>query len=103
MLTLARDFLKHNGYCHYELLSYAKPGFESRHNMIYWTDGDYLGLGPGAYSYFDGRRFKVASDYESYIEKAGQNDFSPIEEESLKGEAAARESFILAMGEKSFC
>lgn len=97
MLSFARDYLKAEGYRHYELLSYARPGRQSRHNLLYWANEDYLGLGAGAYSYFDGRRFTVATDYGRYLEKAVRGDFSPQEEERLKGQAAEREAFLLAM------
>lgn len=42
------DFLKKNGYFQYEVSNFCKKGFESTHNMIYWKQGDYLGIGSGA-------------------------------------------------------
>lgn len=45
------------GYAQYEISNFAKPGFESRHNLIYWDCGDYLGLGPAAHSCMGGKRF----------------------------------------------
>jgi coproporphyrinogen III oxidase-like Fe-S oxidoreductase len=44
------------GYHHYEISNWARPGFESRHNLLYWTQGDYVGLGIGAHSHRDGHR-----------------------------------------------
>lgn len=45
-----KSFLKHAGYERYEISNYAKPGFSCRHNMVYWTGGEYLGMGLGASS-----------------------------------------------------
>lgn len=96
-LNFARQFLTDNGYRHYELLSYAKPGYESRHNLLYWANEEYLGLGPGAVSYMDGRRFKHSASYEEYMNKTEKGDWSAIEEESLRGERKEAESFILSL------
>lgn len=96
-LSFARDFLKQNGYAHYELLSYAKPGFESRHNLIYWANGEYLGLGPGAFSYVEGRRFRHSTSVEEYLAKAKIGDWSACEEEALDADRRQAESFLLAL------
>lgn len=96
-LKLARRLLTESGYEQYELLNYAKPGFESRHNDLYWKNEMTLGLGPGAYSYIEGRRFCLAKDLASYIKKTAVADFKPEEEETLNAEARERESFILAL------
>ncbi len=45
-----QDFLNQQGFRQYEISSYAKPGHESQHNRLYWSKGEYLGLGPGAHS-----------------------------------------------------
>ena len=61
------DFLEGRGYRQYEISNFAKPGRESRHNLKYWTLGEYLGLGPGAHSDFQGRRFAWARDLEAFL------------------------------------
>ena len=96
-LSKARLFLQEAGYAHYELLNYAKPGFESRHNLLYWANEEYLGLGPGAYSYFDGRRFKNSDSYEQYQDKIGRGDWAAREEEALDEKKKDIESFLLAL------
>jgi putative oxygen-independent coproporphyrinogen III oxidase len=54
---LACDTLDAAGYHHYEISNWALPGYESRHNLLYWTQGNYLGLGIGAHSHRDGFRW----------------------------------------------
>lgn len=97
MLEEAKDLLQVKGYCHYELLSYAKPGFESKHNMLYWANEETLGLGPGAVSYLGGRRFKHSASYEEYLQKIEAGDWSSLEEERLSPERKETESFVLAL------
>lgn len=68
------DFLKLNGFQHYEISNFAKPGLESRHNTAYWQYSEYLGLGPSAHSY-DGRSersWNVANN-QKYINALNQN------------------------------
>ncbi len=61
------DFLESRGYRQYEISNFAKPGRESRHNLKYWTLGEYAGFGPGAHSDFRGRRYAWARDLEAYL------------------------------------
>ena len=51
----------------YEISNYAVPGYESRHNKKYWENVEYLGLGPSAHSYMDGRRFYFEGDTDAFI------------------------------------
>lgn len=71
MYELICKTLSESGYSHYEISNYAKAGKESRHNLKYWKDNEYIGVGLSAYSYFNGVRFgntAVMSEYlsESY-------------------------------------
>jgi len=63
----AVEHLEHNGYRQYEISNFAKPGYEGRHNLIYWDCGDYLGLGPAAHSCMGGRRFYSPADTEAFL------------------------------------
>ena len=69
-----RELLERYGYKQYEISNFCAPGYESRHNMKYWTLEDYMGFGPGAHSDFGGRRFACARDLNAYI--AGKEKLS---------------------------
>ena len=60
------------GYHQYEISSFAKPGFEGRHNRIYWDCGDYLGIGPAAHSCLAGKRFYYPADTAAFIAGASR-------------------------------
>ena len=63
----AVEQLEHHGYLQYEISNFAIKDFESRHNMRYWTLGEYLGFGAGAHSCMDGARFSYVKDADQYI------------------------------------
>lgn len=67
MYDYLTDFLPEQGYRRYEISNYAKPGRESRHNLSYWQDVPYLGLGSAAHSYLDGMRLENVADLDEYI------------------------------------
>lgn len=96
-LSNARAFLKERGYHHYELLNYAKRGRESRHNLLYWANENTVGLGPGAYSYYEGRRWRFSDSYAQYLAKVDSGDWAPVEEETLSAEKREAESFVLGL------
>ncbi len=54
-------------YEHYEISSFAKKGYESRHNSAYWKRSDYIGIGPAAHSFWKNRRFSCPNDIRSFI------------------------------------
>ena len=59
--------LEQAGLRHYEISNAALPGYESRHNTVYWQLGEYLGIGPGAASYHEGRRFRFREDMTQFL------------------------------------
>ncbi len=67
LYTQCADYLVNNGYCHYEISNFAKPGYESRHNTKYWRLDNYLGIGPSAHSFVSGKRFYFENNLESFI------------------------------------
>jgi len=60
--------LRTRGYRQYEISNFCKRGMESRHNLKYWTGGEYLGFGPDASSDFAGKRFTIVRDLRGYVE-----------------------------------
>ncbi len=67
MYLYAAALLEQNGYRQYEISNFAKPGYESRHNLKYWHMQEYAGFGPGAHSDFGGVRYAYVRDLDSYI------------------------------------
>ena len=67
MYLSAVDILKSRGFRQYEISNFARKGMTSRHNMKYWTGGEYLGFGPDASSDFSGKRFSIIRDLQGYI------------------------------------
>ena len=72
------DILKNYGYERYEISNYAKPGYESKHSIGYWTGEEYLGFGIGASSYVYGRRFHVEKDIKKYLDINMKRDIMPL-------------------------
>lgn len=67
MYLTAVEILRSKGYRQYEISNFCRKGAVSRHNLKYWTGGEYLGFGPDASSDFAGRRFAIVRDLETYI------------------------------------
>ncbi len=68
-------YLQQMGYHRYEISNYCRSGMECKHNCVYWTGGEYLGLGVNASSYLNGYRFRVPvsqKSYRSYVDRICQ-------------------------------
>ena len=82
-----------HGYRHYEISNFAKPGFECRHNIKYWSGESYLGIGPAAHSFINGIRYRYAEDLDNYM-----NGNLPITvEETITCAEKAREHLIFGL------
>jgi oxygen-independent coproporphyrinogen-3 oxidase len=93
--------LPRKGYAQYEVASFSKQGEESRHNLNYWADGEYLGLGPAAWSNIGGERSKNAPELAEYARMAAQGKSASVYAERLAPEPAARQAAVLALRTKN--
>ena len=84
--------LPRHGYARYEISNFARAGHESRHNLGYWQDVPYLGLGAAAHSYLDGRRWENTADLGEYVGCMKRGE-SPSREESRRTREIAMEEF----------
>ena len=83
------------GYGRYEISNFTLPGFECRHNMNYWERGEYLGLGPGAWSFLTGTRSRTIADTEEYTRRLISGESAVIETETPGPEQASQETILL--------
>jgi oxygen-independent coproporphyrinogen-3 oxidase len=94
---MAQETLEAAGYHHYEISNWAKPGFESRHNLKYWRREPYLGSGAGAHSFSGTERWANAHDAAAYV-SAVQGGQLPVEQhERLTAEGALEEELFLGL------
>lgn len=91
------DFLKDNGFDHYEISNFGKPGFHSKHNSAYWKYEPYLGLGPSAHSYNGSieRSWNIANN-PIYIKNLNQN-ILPKETEILSEKDRFNEMIMIGL------
>ena len=85
------------GYNQYEIANFAKEGHQSRHNINYWEEGEYLGVGPGASGFLKGWRYKNISGITEYSRSLDQGGSSIASGERLFGERKASEAAVLAL------
>ena len=94
---MAQKGLRAAGYHHYEISNWAKPGFESRHNLKYWRREAYLGFGAGAHSFSGTERWANAHDAADYV-TALEGGRLPVEQrETLTAESALEEELFLGL------
>lgn len=104
MYLAMSERLQQSGFVHYEISNFARPGFEGKHNLKYWNCEEYLGLGPSAHSFIDGKRFFYPRDI-MYFKDGGE----PIpdgnggdEEEYIMLRLRLRDGIIFEDFEKRF-
>ncbi len=85
------------GYRHYEISNFSLSGYECLHNMNYWERGEYLGLGPGAWSFISGERYHAVADLHEYSRRliAGLSIVEDVE--TAKNGRAAEETIMLGL------
>lgn len=90
MYLFTVEYLQNLGYRQYEISNFARPGHESRHNLKYWTLGEYAGFGPGAHSDFGNVRYAYVADLDMYL----QGSLILSESETM-GEAEREREYIM--------
>ncbi len=97
MYDLARQMLRAAGYEQYEISNFSKPGYRCRHNMVYWSGGEYVGFGPSATSYVGGARFRRISNVDGYLEAQAQGKNTIEFMESLCSRRSAAEALVMGL------
>ncbi|MCF7789775.1 MAG: radical SAM family heme chaperone HemW [Prosthecobacter sp.] len=95
--NLTIDMLEADGFEHYEISNYAKPGYRSIHNEAYWLGEDYLGIGPGAFSTVGGRRWNNVKDTPRYMAMTLAGEATAVDVEELTADQRRTERFGLEL------
>ncbi|MDY4760662.1 radical SAM family heme chaperone HemW [Streptococcus thoraltensis] len=101
MFTYIINELEKNGFEHYEISNFTKPGFESRHNLMYWENVEYYGVGAGASGYLDGVRYRNRGPIQHYLKAIKEHGHSRLGEDILSKEEMMEEEFFLGLRKKS--
>lgn len=89
--------LTESGFEHYEVSNFARPGFQARHNLVYWRNAEYRGFGPGAVSYVAGRRWTNEKFPARYIRKVHEYADLAVESECLDPAGALAETLMVGL------
>ena len=91
------DFLAGHGYLQYEVSNFCRDGRTSRHNLNYWTHGEYLGFGPSAHSYMDGVRWWNIAQLTTYLEQVSRGMLPVAGDERLTPDQLRTEQIFLGL------
>lgn len=91
------DRLREAGYVHYEISNFARPGFESKHNLTYWRNEEYYGFGAGAHGYVKGVRYMNVEGIKEYIRLVEEKGSAQAEAHPVSKKEAMEESIILGL------
>jgi len=97
MFEQTREILGASGLVDYEISNFARPGFESRHNLAYWRGADYLGLGPSACSTIGTLRWRNVPDTRAYADRMGRRESVREERETLDPATRAKERIMFGL------
>jgi oxygen-independent coproporphyrinogen-3 oxidase len=97
MYLWSMDRLERAGYRQYEISNVAQPGYQSRHNLKYWRDGEWFGFGCGAHSTIGGTRWKNISSTVDYIDRVSAGASLPTERRQLSGDEHLEEALFMGL------
>ena len=95
---LAEEVLAAHGYRHYEISNWARPGYECRHNLTYWQNQSYLGIGVAAHSFITGHRLANTSNLDKYLTAFPDNPAAVLDmDEEMNPQLQLAETVILGL------
>ncbi|KXT73358.1 putative coproporphyrinogen III oxidase of BS HemN-type, oxygen-independent [Streptococcus sp. DD10] len=92
--------LEKSGFDHYEISNFSKPGYESRHNLMYWDNAEYYGFGAGASGYVDGIRYRNRGPIQHYLKAIREDGHARLNEEVLSKREMMEEEMFLGLRKK---
>ncbi|CUS37180.1 putative Oxygen-independent coproporphyrinogen III oxidase [Candidatus Nitrospira nitrosa] len=97
MEASTEQVLAQAGFVRYEISNYAKPARRCRHNLLYWTGGEYLGLGPSAQSYLDEARFGNVADLDRYLTSLSEHRLPLTDYTKLSRSERERDALVFGL------
>ena len=94
MYWKVKEILQEKGYIHYEISNFARPSYESKHNLACWNQEEYIGFGLASHSYINGKRYSNTVDFKKYFESPEK---SKIIHEEQDDEAKMKEYMLLGL------
>lgn len=97
MFEAGRKFLQSHGYEHYEIANYAQKGYRCQHNLTYWQNRPYLGIGLGAHSYWQGERLQNTSCLNTYLRCLAEGQLPIAERSSSSWQREVEDTMMLGL------
>ncbi|MEZ6054033.1 MAG: radical SAM family heme chaperone HemW [Planctomycetaceae bacterium] len=97
MYAAAMERMSSGGFVHYEISNFARPGYECRHNRVYWQGDEFYGFGPGAARYLSGTRSTAHRSVTNWLKRVLAGESGIAESETLTPEQRAREAVMLGL------
>lgn len=101
MFTYLIETLKQNGFNQYEISNFGKPGYESRHNLVYWKNEEYYGIGAGAHGYIENKRYENIKPLPHYIRKIEEGELPQRAVNELTVNEQMEEEVFLGLRKRS--
>ena len=97
MYVQGMERLERAGYAQYEISNVARPGRQSRHNLKYWTEGEWLAFGPGAHATYGGERWRVVSGTVDYMDRVAAGQDVRLERRTLNPQERLEEALFMGL------
>jgi oxygen-independent coproporphyrinogen-3 oxidase len=97
LFAVTRNQLSLHGYNHYEISNFSRIGFECRHNLLYWENQNYIGLGVAAHSHINNKRFHNCSSIKKYIDCIADGEIYSMDLDDLTENEVRKETVFLGL------